>query len=445
MCEVKSGPRPSVLIKKPVFQPAKSSVNAHMIQSKKMAFAIVALATTMILLSPSAQAQCFGVNDRLVTERPLLNGFSQFTFRLYKSVCSMSLSPTDNVFFSPASIWSALLATYLGARNQTAVQLKSALGLNDMDAPSVAKMYRMLRLAYGLRSVNVDDKFTFRMANKLCFRLGEPVRQCIRDHFASELIQLDFAAHAENSRLFVNSWVEEQTCGKIRDLIPHGYVDSTTRMLLVNAAYFKGNWQNEFDEYLTEDSLFHAAAGHSVPVRMMNQQETYPYFRSVALQCTALEMSYSGGEMSMLLFVPDQGVPVEAVMNRLSSEVLLVVLSGMRPEVVSLSLPKFRVELAVDLEAVLRDLGIHDLLDSDQADLSGFTGRRDISVNAMRHKAFVEVNEQGTEAAAATALISFRKGSVPREFRVDRPFIFLIRDNVLDATLFMGLIRNPTA
>jgi len=404
----------------------------------------------LISIESSAYGQCFSDNDNALSESTsssvsqLLDGFTDFAVNLFKNVIEKDGGNTsDNVFISPISVWSALTATYLGAKNQTASELAHVLGIGDVDKVGVANAYKVLKIWYYLRTENQEANYTFRMANKLFFQEEEPIRPCMMKQFQSEIKKVNFAQNPEAARSVINRWVEQQTSNKIKDLVPAGYVDQTTRMILVNAAYFKGDWQAEFDPENTEEEDFFITLSKSIEVEMMRQSGSFQYAKNTILGCAAIELPYSGKELSMFVLLPYKNESAEQVVSRLSGNALMDLFSRMIPVDISLALPKFHVEQTIDLKDRIEDLGVHDLFDPMHADLSGFTGEADFAIGNVRHKTYIKVNEEGTEAAAATSLISFRKGNFAEPFTVNRPFVFLIRDNILDTILFIGLIRNP--
>lgn len=400
------------------------------------------------LLSTVA-GQCFSKNDNALSESTpasvtkLLEGYTDFAMSLYKSIVLNDPSSSDNVFLSPVSIWSALTATYLGAENQTAVELAQALQLGGVDKVGVANAYRVLKIWYLLRTENSEANYTFRMANKLFFQQEEPLRPCMLKQFETEIKKVDFSKFPEQARISINSWVSQQTNGRITNLVPPGYIDPTTRMVLANAAYFKGTWENEFNPDVTHEDDFFVRPDHVTEVDMMHQEGVFRFVRSAALNCAAVELPYSGRELSMFVLLPNKESTAEDLVSKLDAKTFQSLVSSMQSNRVGVSLPKFQVEQSLELKKEIARLGVRDLFDPKRADLSGFTSKADFSVGNILHKTFVKVNEQGTEAAAATALVSFRTGTVVQPFKVNRPFVFMIRDNVLDTILFTGLVRTP--
>lgn len=407
---------------------------------------------TLLGMPQATRAQCFSANDRKASNstsenvHTLLEGLGDFGLGIYYDLVSdpLGVNKSENVFFSPISIWSALAATYLGSSGNTENQLSDVLGLDALDKNGVANAYRVLRFWYHLRAIDAQSNYTFKMANKLYFDKNENVKDCMERYFSTEIKMVDFAGKPEESRELINRWVSEQTNDKINDMIPPGMVDSTTRLVLVNAAYFKGDWEKQFDARKTVKGRFQAPSGEvTVPI-MTLQADNVRYGESRTLGASAVELVYSGGDLSMVVILPFPGKTAEDVVKKLSPATLAELLRNMPFKTIELTMPKFRIEQTLELVELLANAGITDLFNPFLADLSGFIGKKDLSVGNVRHKAFVEVNEQGSEAAAATSLLTVRGGFVPLVvFNVDRPFLFIIRDSVLDTNLFAGLVRNP--
>jgi serpin B len=254
---------------------------------------------------------------------------------------------------------------------------------------------------------------------------------------------LDFAADPEKARVAINDWVSEQTESRIKDLIPAGAIDTLTRLVLTNAIYFNAAWYMPFHEESTEDGPFHLLDGSEVTVPMMKQTESFGYSAGKGYQ--AVELLYDGRELSMVLLVPDAGA-FETFEDTLDVDRVESILKDLAPTQVALSMPKFKVESSFSLVDALTALGMPDAF-TDRADFSGMTGNRELSISDVVHKAFVSVDEKGTEAAAATAVI-MKLTAAPAEpvsVTLDRPFIFAIRDMETGALLFVGRVLDPSA
>jgi len=252
---------------------------------------------------------------------------------------------------------------------------------------------------------------------------------------------VDFIGETEKSRVTINDWVSEQTEDRIKDLIPPGVINFLTRLVLTNAIYFNAAWLYPFDEDITSDGLFHLLDGSDVTVPMMKQTESFRYMEGENYQ--AVEMSYDGQELSMLVMLPGAG-QFDAFEKELDAELFNEITDKLGTNEVALTMPKFEYESSFGLKEALSMLGM-EIAFSEQADLSGMDGSRSLFIQDVVHKAFVSVDEAGTEAAAATAVIVGLTAAPaePVEVRIDRPFIFLIRDIQTGSIIFVGRVLNP--
>ncbi|MFH1502605.1 MAG: serpin family protein [Candidatus Eisenbacteria bacterium] len=393
--------------------------------------------------------------------RELASANADFAFDLYGRLASRP----GNIFLSPHSISTALGMTYAGARARTADQMASALRLPSLavdasTAPQASDEYRaLLAQAFGSLSSSVGSESSsgghvLAEANALWGHEGHPFLDTFlslnRDGFGAGLSRLDFEGDVEGARQTINAWVEEKTQGKIEDLIRRGDLDPLVRIVLTNAVYFKGRWAEQFDAGSTRDAAFHREPGNpdmDVTVPMMARKGEYGYARVEGQGIAVAELPYEGGGASMLVILPDEGAPggLKALEERLDRGSLDEWVSQLGKREILLSLPRFDMTWGTEnIIPELEALGMVDLF-SDGADLSGIDGTQELYVSRVLHKAFVEVNEEGTEAAAATAVIGRLKASMPLEFRADRPFLFLIRDVETGSILFMGRVTDPTA
>ena len=266
----------------------------------------------------------------------------------------------------------------------------------------------------------------------------------VQDYYDGKLNEVDFVGATEAARKSINSWVEKKTKNKIKELIKPGTVNSMTRLVLTNAIYFKGNWAEQFEESMTRPAPFTLASGEKIDVPMMNQTEHFRYAETGNLQ--VLEMPYAGGELSMTIFLPSKGRALDDFEKKLTYKSLLPWLSSLKKRKVVASIPKFKITSEFSMASVLKSMGMTDAFTPGAADFSGMNGSKDLFISAVVHKAFVEVNEEGTEAAAATG-VTISVTSIPLDrppiFRADRPFLFLIRQNKTGSILFIGRVANP--
>ncbi len=371
-----------------------------------------------------------------------------FAFDLYRLVKAVP----GNQVVSPASITTALAMTWGGARGETAAQMKRVLHFEGAPGPVVQ--------AAGALSKSLTDParpVVFRVANRLfgekTFRFETPFLDATRAAFGAGLEPADFRGATEKARSAINQWVEAQTEKRIRDLVPAGGIDGETRLVLVNALYFLGDWQEPFTKEATSSAPFHLTAGTEKPVPTMHRVDTLRLARQPGLM--ALELPYKGRQMSMLILLPDAAQGLTALEDSLSAASYDRVVRGLAPTRVVVSLPKFEVNPAQSLSLgdTLVALGMHDAFDRRKADFTGIANPPDpadrLVISRVFHKAFVKVDEKGTEAAAATAVAMMRAGSAmvreePIVFRADHPFLFFIRDNATGLVVFMGRVADPT-
>ncbi|XP_018616271.1 leukocyte elastase inhibitor isoform X2 [Scleropages formosus] len=376
----------------------------------------------------------------------LSSASTRFALDLFGTLCGSN--PTGNVFISPLSITSALAMVYLGARGRTAEQMAKALCLNpdtdihrglqmflsDINKPAAPYLLKLANRLYGEKTYNFLKEFL----------------DSTQKFFHADLVALDFVGAAEETRDQINRWVEDQTEGKIKDLLKPGTVTSTTRLALVNAIYFKGNWLHMFDVKDTKEMLFKINQDESKPVQMMFQKKKFPfsYIHEYGLQI--LELPYVGEELSMFILLPQESSDGSFSLQKLEKELTLEKLNEWTERNnmdtstdINVHLPKFKLEDDYKLNEPLGCLGMTDVFDGALADLSGMNGQGGLFLSTVVHKSFIEVNEEGTEAAAATAgLVAF---CMFREehFVADHPFLFFIRHNKSKSILFLGQFSSP--
>ncbi|XP_071798596.1 serpin B6-like [Asterias amurensis] len=357
---------------------------------------------------------------------------------------------SGNIFFSPMSISTALAMTYLGARGNTSSQMSQVLQFNALEEES--KLHQSFAELSDLIN-RADAPYTLKAANRLFGQKNYELLQAFRDetkkYYGAEMEMLDFVGDAEGSRTFINGWVEKQTESRIKDLLAEGSLDAMTRLVLVNAIYFKGDWAEKFQTSTTSEEKFHVTGSKEVSVPMMHQKKKFPCSHDPSAKCSIIELPYIKKEVSMFIVLPDEVEGLGGVLKELSHEKLEQWISQTRfsppPEVI-LSLPKFTLQQDFVLNDVLEAMGMTDPFDLHQADFSGMTGGKDLFISTVIHKAFLEVNEEGSEAAAATAVkMMFRCMPMrPIVIKADHPFLVLIRDNKSEAILFMGQLCDPS-
>jgi serpin B len=380
-----------------------------------------------------------GEND----SRELSLGNSTFALDLYQTL----RDGEGNLFFSPYSISLALAMTYAGARGETERQMAQVLHFS-LPQEVLHKAFNVLDLELESRGAEIDeqegDPFRLNIANSIWGQRGHEFLPEFLDtlamNYGAGMRIVDYIAGAEEARQAINQWVYDQTEEKIKDLIQPGLIDELTRLVLVNAIYFNASWFSPFAEEATHDGAFHLIDGGQVQVPMMFQEEGFNYSEGDGYQ--AIELPYVGQEMAMVILLPEMG-NFEAFERNLDLERLSGILDEMSHQSVMLTMPRFEYESEFKLKETLMKMGMQAPF--TQADFSGMDGTRDLFISEVVHKAFVSVDETGTEAAAATAvMMRFTSApSMPVEMSVDRPFIYLIRDVKTGSILFMGRVLNP--
>ncbi len=377
----------------------------------------------------------------------LVAGNSMFALDLYQVLREEG----GNLFYSPYSISLALAMTYAGARGETERQMADTLHFT-LPQDRLHPAFNALDLELAGRGEGAEGKdgqgFRLNIVNAIWGQRGykflREFLDVLAENYGAGLRLLDFVKAPEESRITINDWVSDQTEGRIEDLIPQGEIDALTRLVLANAIYFNAAWLNPFEEERTQDGPFFLLDGGQVTVPMMHQTERFPYAEGEGYQ--AVEIPYDGSELSMVVLLPRPG-EFEAFEGSLNAARVDAVLKELAHKQVALTLPKFEFESGFRLVEALAAMGM-PVAFPDDADFSGMTGNLDLLISAVIHKAFVSVDEAGTEAAAATAVVMEMKAARPTEpveMTVDRPFVFLIRDIQSGAILFVGRVVNPSA
>ncbi|KAM7099057.1 leukocyte elastase inhibitor-like isoform 1-T1 [Molossus nigricans] len=371
---------------------------------------------------------------------------TRFALDLFRTLNEKN--PTGNIFISPISISSALAMVFLGARGATAAQMSKTLHFDVVK--EIHSRFQSLNADINKRGAPYVLKLANRLYGEKSYHFLPEFLAATRTAYGADLASVDFQRASEGARRVINEWVKGQTEGKIPELLATGMVDDTTKLVLVNAIYFKGSWQEKFSEKATTDAPFRLNKKDTKTVKMMYQKKEFPYGYIEELKCRVLELPYQGGELSMVILLPDDIEDEATGLKQIEEQLTLEKLhEWTKPErlhltEVNVHLPRFKLEDSYNLNSPLARLGVEDLFNS-KADLSGMSGARDLFVSQIVHKSFVEVNEEGTEAAAATAFIAFGCSmSMPEEhFVVDHPFIFFIRHNPSTNILFLGRLASP--
>ena len=393
---------------------------------------IVAVVTAVMVFAGDTE----GIIKSKSDTDSIAKGNNSFAFDLYKQL----RSEEGNIFISPLSIRTALAMTYGGARGDTALQMADVLYFSLDQEKFHADMGALLG---DLKESGSKGIYELYIANALWGQRGyeflDEFLKLIRKNYDSRLRRVDFISATEQARETINAWVERKTKGKIRNLIQKGIISYLTRLVLTNAIYFKANWKTQFKEEDTENAAFRLLSGDVVDAPFMFQEGKFRFLETADFQ--ALEMPYAGDRLAMTIFLPRNLRGIKKFEKSLTAENLDNWLGVMQERAVIVYFPRFKVSSKFDLVEVLKSLGMVDAFSIVKADLSGINGTRELFISAVVHKAFVSVNERGTEASGATGVV-IDLGMTPA-FRADHPFLFLIRDVQSGAILFIGRVTNP--
>lgn len=442
---------------------------------------------------------------------PVSKASTAFSLAMLKTLSEED--STGNIFYSGLSVSAALAMLMLGARGSTATQMSEVLGFTEVEKPKPSEekltqtqsetssssslqtpmqtlmqtrmqtrtqmqtqIQQQTRLPGYLRKClkpqtdeddvhakfaklltdlnKADAPYSLSLANRLygdrSYTFLEEFLKGTKKHYNAELESVDFKGNAEEARVHINSWVEKQTQDKIKDLLSQDAVDSLTKLVLVNAIYFKGSWNTQFKEEMTADAQFRLNKNDTKPVKMMHQKSKFPFATIPEANCKILEMPYKGNDLSMLIFLPNDIEDDTTGLEKLEKELTYQNFVDwtrpdmMSPNEVDVKLPRFKMEEKYDLEKILTKMGMENAFDSSKSDFSGMSPANDLIVSKVVHKAFVDVNEEGTEAAAATGVdMEVRSITIPVEFVADHPFIFFIQHKPTKSILFVGRYCSP--
>jgi serpin B len=393
------------------------------------------------LICASTPNGIFKRADRKTDVAAVVKGNDQFAFDLYARL----RDKPGNLFFSPQSISTALAMTYAGARSETADEMARTLHFtlpNERLHPAFHALIEELNGAGKKRGYQLS------VANALWGQKGYHFRkdflELTRKNYGAGLREVDFAGNTEAARQTINAWVEKETNNKIKDLLQSGVLDSLTRLVLTNAIYFKGDWDRQFHKDATRKEPFHVSSDDKVITPMMHDTGKFQYFEGESLQ--VLGLAYKGKELSMVVLLPKKRDGLPELEKTLTAGKIAELLPKLREQEVMVSLPKFKTTCEFGLKDTLAVMGMPAAFSQTKADFSGMDGSRELYITAVVHKAYVDVNEEGTEAAAATGVVvGLRAAPAHPVFRADHPFVFAIRDNRSGSILFLGRVKNPQA
>ena len=401
----------------------------------KIKYFCVSVIIALCLLSSLA---CAGVQNEL---HSVVKGNNSFCFDLYHKLKGAK----GNLFFSPYSISTALAMTYAGARGETEKQMAQVM---HYTLPQEELHPAFSILQSDLNTIEKKGDVQLNIANSLWLQKGDPFLNSFIDlnkkYYDAGLYFVNFAQSAA-VRDKINGWVEDKTHDKIKDLIKPPIPLPQTSLILCNAIYFKGDWLSQFDKSSTVDRDFYVSPDTTKKVPMMSQKSDFRY-KDFGKLC-ALELPYEGNDLSMIIFLPkeiDSLANFEKDLTNDTVKIWIDELMGSHESEVLVSIPKFKTTCEFELSETLYDMGMPSAFSLPPADFSGMTGTKDLYISKVIHKAYVDVNEEGTEAAAATAVVMLKSvAAKPLEFRADHPFIFLIRENKTGSILFIGRIVDP--
>jgi len=370
----------------------------------------------------------------------VVNSNNQFAFDLYLRLKDDPEHVESNIFFSPYSISVALAMTYEGAKGETAEEIQSVFHFpedENIRQPSFAKIYNQIN--------KVDKKYELHTANALWaqkdYKFLEEYINTIEKYYVGKVTNVDFIKATEDARITINKWVEEQTNNKIKDLIPAGVLNALTRLVLTNAIYFKGLWIKQFDKKETTEEDFKVSPEKTVKVDMMSiAGEEFNYHENEELQI--LELLYEGEDLSMLIILPKEN-DLKSLEDSFSLKKISELRNSLHEQQVNVYIPKFKFETKYFMVKTLKEMGMPTAFSMD-ADFSGMDGTKDLFIANVIHQAFIDVNEEGTEAAAATGVVMELKAAMPTVFRADHPFLFMIQERESGNILFLGRVIDPS-
>lgn len=370
----------------------------------------------------------FAVALPLAAANPAADGLNAFAGDLYQQLARTK----GNLVFSPLSISTALAMTLSGARGQTAQEMTKVL----RTPPDAALLDQLTKAGN-----TAGDQLLFAQSLWVDreLKLLPGFLTASKQQFRAEPHPAAFSTNPEAARAAINRWVSEQTKTKIADLFAPGSLKRDTRLVLASAVYFNGTWQSKFDPKATAPAAFHGATEIQTP--FMNQAARFPYAETGNAQI--LELPYAGGSLAFDVILPKPGQPLGTLEDALRSDGFSAWLGRLQRKQVAVALPKFRAESTFSLQSALSALGMASAF-TTAADFSGIAGSRDLAISQVVHKAFFDLSEQGTEAAAGTGIgVSLTAYAPPVVFRADRPFLFFLRDTATRAILFAGRLEDP--
>ncbi|XP_076282859.1 serine protease inhibitor 88Ea [Lasioglossum baleicum] len=421
----------------------------------------------VLFLVGSVSSQCLTGDDSPALSNPGSKTSlraARFKFALNSLKETLLLQPDDNIFYSPHSLYEALSLAYFGSRGTTEQSLRKALHIPDNLSKVDVQRYYAFENADGIGSQANATDYEYSSANRLWISDKRKVRECMLALFGDQLEKTDFHTNPAAVRDKINQWVSDKTKKHIQDLLPANSIAEDTDLVLVNAVYFKGLWQSQFNQANSKKALFYSSGSQNSLVTFMHQKGTFNHLVSELLGAHILELPYKGDRISMFVMLPPFATArsanggdrdgIRTLIDRLSTdegsaELRDILEYGAPSREVEIYLPRFTVEKQLPLGSLLQSLGAGDLMGPNSADLRGFVeeGEKPLHLGDAVHRARIEVTEEGTTAAAATALFTFRSGR-PLQlavFNANHPFVYMLYDRETKAILFTGVYRSPSS
>jgi serpin B len=372
--------------------------------------------------------------------KAIADGNNRFMVKAYKILSEKD----ENIFISPYSISSALAMTYAGSSGKTEKEMGTALEFSANNTNFHENFGISTR---SINSIGEKGEIQLTVANSLWmadgYKFTDEFLRINKTFYQTEMTNLNFA-ESEKSRKTINDWVAEKTKDKIKDLIPEGILDALTKLVLTNAVYFKAEWSEQFKKHNTQESVFYTYGGET-RTEMMNLKNRFKYMQNSELQF--IEIPYKGGDASMFVLLPKNKDGLKAIEKKLTSDDLDKYVSELKSTEVNLFFPKYKMSLSYELRDLMRKLGMKEAF-SKSADFSKMNGNKDLYISAIIHKTFIAVDEQGTEAAAATAVVMRMKSMPPQDdfatFKADHPFFYFIKERSSGTILFAGRVTDPS-
>ena len=385
----------------------------------------IALTLVSMLLIASASAQTAS------------ESVSAFTFQMYQKVAEKE---KGNIFFSPYSISSAMAMTYVGAANETQNQIASTLHFTKDTKALATSMGGLHQSLLSKNGKGLELSISNRVWVEQTYKVKCGYKRTLKKRFKTSFGKADFIGNFQSERVKINDAVATDTKSLIKDLIPQGGLSPITRLVLTNAIYFKGRWEKQFNPERTRKGDFYVDNSTTVSAQYMSSKEQYNYYEDETLM--AVELPYSNN-ITMLVILPAEGTTISDLGKTLNQQKYQAITSELYSDEVSLMLPKFKSEASLTLSNTLKEMGM-PIAFTDGADFTGISNRNDLKITDVFHKAFIEVSEEGTEAAAATAVVvGVKSMPMTRTFKANRPFIYIIRDTKTGTPLFIGRLMNP--